>query len=297
MTRLTPADVAPLAESLPGLDDRLRGSTGLGLLPLAVMTAVGPGVDASARLPVGVEATVIPVTAGAGTISGFAEAVAAICEHIGCRSRVAPKTDVAGLAFAAERGAGLVLLADDDRFIALDLSTGFCVDNGLATGHAYAMALHAAAQGVAGRSVLVIGLGAVGMAACATLVRLGADVLVCDTDLVRVEVAARSFPVLPVLSVELGLEGSELVLDASPAPDVIGAEWVTERSVVAAPGMPLGVTASAASALDGRLVHEPLALGVAAMIAQSCLGIWTDQESHPPRRGRRDPARPRGVRS
>ncbi|MHB0981577.1 MAG: 3-methylornithyl-N6-L-lysine dehydrogenase PylD [Thermoleophilia bacterium] len=287
MTRLTAADVSQFAALLPALDRRLRRSTGFDLLTLALMTARGPVVDGAASRLAGLEVSVVPVTAGAGTIDGFADAVASTCAHIGCRSRVTAKTDVAGLAFAAERRADLALLADDERFIALNLATGACVDNGLATGHAYAMALHAAARGVAGQPVLVIGLGPVGMAACATLTRLGATVLVCDTDLVRVEVAARSFPVLPVLSVGIGLEEVDLVLDASPAPDLIGEEWVGERSVVAAPGLPGGVTSAAAAALGHRLIHEPLALGVAAMVAQSCLGIWTDQESRPVRRPRR----------
>ncbi len=287
MTRLTVADVSQLAASLPALDRRLRRSTGFDLLTLALMTARGPVVDGAASRLAGLEVSVVPVTAGAGTIDGFADAVASTCRHIGCRSRVTAKADVAGLAFAAERGAELALLADDERFIALNLATGACVDNGLATGHAYAMALHGAARGVAGQPVLVIGLGPVGLAACATLTRLGATVLVCDTDLVRVEVAARSFSVLPVVSVEIGLEGVDLVLDASPAPDLIGEEWVSERSVVAAPGLPRGVTSAAAATLGHRLIHEPLALGVASMVAQSCLGIWTDQESRPARRPRR----------
>ncbi|MHB8869551.1 MAG: 3-methylornithyl-N6-L-lysine dehydrogenase PylD [Thermoleophilia bacterium] len=291
MTRLTADDVGMVAESLPALDRALLRATGADLLTLALMTACGPEPDDPSAYMPGMEVEVVPITAGAGTISGFTEAVAAVCAHIGCHTHVSTRTDVAGLAFAAERGAELVLLADDERFIAFNLFTGSFVDNGLATGHAYAMALHGAAGGVAGREVLVIGLGPVGLAACATLARLGATVLVCDTDLVRVEVATRSLPVLPVPSVKIGLESVDLVLDASPAPALVRDEWVTARSVVAAPGLPSGVAAGAAAALGYRLIHEPLALGVAAMVVQSCLGIWTDCET-PPRRPRRVRFRP-----
>lgn len=294
MTRLTADDVGVVAASLSVLDRRLRRATGSDLLSLASMTARGPGTDGARTWTEGVEVVVVPVTAGAGTIPGFADAVASVCTHIGCRTHVSSRTDVAGLAFAAERGADLVLLADDERFIAFNLSTGSFVDNGLATGHVYAMALHAAARGLAGRPVLVCGLGPVGLAACATLVRLGAEVLVCDIDLVRVEVATRSFPVLPVLSAGSGLEAVDLVVDASPAPGLIDEEWVGGRSVVAAPGLPCGVTTRAAAALGHRLIHEPLALGVAAMVAQSCLGIWTDQGTRSVRSRRRVRVRPSG---
>ncbi|MHB1344803.1 MAG: 3-methylornithyl-N6-L-lysine dehydrogenase PylD, partial [Thermoleophilia bacterium] len=177
MTRLTADDVGPVAESLPALDRALRRATGADLLTLASMTACGPEPDDPSAYISGMEVEVVPVTAGAGTISGFAEAAAAVCAHIGCHSHVSTRSDVAGLAFAAERGAELVLLADDERFIAFNLFTGSFVDNGLATGHAYAMALYGAAGGVAGREVLVVGLGPVGLAACATLTRLGATVL------------------------------------------------------------------------------------------------------------------------
>lgn len=287
MTRLTADDVGSVATSLPTLDRDLRRATGSDLLGLALMTARGPGLDTDRDRLAGLNVAVVPVTAGMGAIGGFAEAVSAVCAHLGCRSRVTPATDVAGLAFAAERGTDLALLADDERFIALGLATGTCVDNGFATGHAYAMALQAAAKGVAGRPVLVIGLGPVGLAACATLTRLGATVLVCDIDLVRVEVAARSFPVLPVVSVEAGLREVDLVLDASPARDLIAERWVDADSVVAAPGLPCGATPEAAAALGRRLIHEPLALGVAAMVAQSCIGIWTDQGAPPRGRARK----------
>jgi hypothetical protein len=39
--------------------------------------------------------------------------------------------------------------------------------------------------------------------------------------------------------------------------------------VVSSPGLPPGVTAAAARALGERLVHEPLALGVAAMAVEA----------------------------
>ena len=74
------------------------------------------------------------------------------------------------------------------------------------------------------------------------------------------------------MSLADGLARCRLVLDATPSPDLIDAGWVGGDGVVSSPGLPPGVTAAAAAALGDRLVHEPLALGVAAMAVQALLG-------------------------
>ncbi len=117
----------------------------------------------------------------------------------------------------------------------------------------------------------MIGLGPVGRAAAARLVELGAEVLVCELDEARLAAVTGELPVTPVTLAE-GLSRSRFVLDATPAPDLIDADWVGADGVVSSPGLPPGVTAAAARALGERLVHEPLALGVAAMAVQALLG-------------------------
>ncbi|GAB4260353.1 MAG: hypothetical protein Kow00122_17500 [Thermoleophilia bacterium] len=269
VTRLTERLVRRLVVDLPAVEETLVRASGLDIVSLACRAAgARPGGPPAA----GRRICVVPVTAGRGVIGGFTEAVAAVCRHIGCDATVAPHTDIAGLAYAAERGAEVVLAADDDRFVALNLRSGVCVDNGIATGEAYATALDAAAGGVEGRPVLVIGLGPVGMAGAVRLSQLGAQVLVTDLDAARVEVALHSLPVLVVASAQRALATCDLVLDASPAQDLISAGWVSPNSVVAAPGIPVGVTPEAAAALGDRLVHEPLALGVATMVVKACMG-------------------------
>ena len=59
------------------------------------------------------------------------------------------------------------------------------------------------------------------------------------------------------------------MLDATPTPGLIDAAWVGDDGIVCSPGLPPGVTAAAARALGERLVHEPLALGVAAMAVEA----------------------------
>lgn len=267
---MTAGDVDHLPADLPIMDEALRRVTGLSIAALARRAA---GARTATLFPAGRRVCVVPVTAGQGIIEGFSEAVAAVCRHIGCQVSVSPHTDVAGWAFAAERGEEVVLAADDQRFIALNIRMGVCIDNGIATGEGYATALDAASGGVAGRAVLVVGLGSVGMAAAVRLHHLGASVLVADLDAARVEVALHTLPVLAVDSTEAGLGVCDLVLDASTGEGFIPGSWVSPASVVAAAGVPCGVTPDAAEVLGDRLIHDPLVLGVATMVAKACLGV------------------------
>jgi len=269
MTRLVEDDVRALTAHLDQVERALVSLTGRDFVALAARACgVGEGVarDALAHAAV----AVVPITSGEGLIPGFVECVAAICARLGCRARVTAASDVAGFAEALTVGDDLVFAADDRRFLALHPAHRVVADDDPCTAHAYAAALDAAAGqgGCAGKPVLVIGLGPVGRAAAARLVALGARVLVCETDAVRLAAAQSSLPVTAVSLAE-GLAACRLVLDATPTPDLIDADWVGSDGVVSSPGLPPGVTAAAAQALGERLVHEPLALGVAAMAVEA----------------------------
>ncbi len=293
MTRLIESDVRELTAHLVAVESALVRLTGCDLVGLGARACgLGEGVarDALGRARV----AVVPITSGEGLIPGFAECVAAICEHLGCRARITAATDVAGFAEALVGGDELVFAADDRKFLAFDFARRTVADDDPCTAWAYAAALDQAAgvagvagadgmgdagilgggadaAGVAGKPVLVIGLGPVGTAAAARLVELGADVFVAELDEARRARVAGELPVTPVSLAE-GLERCRLVLDATPSPDLIDAGWVGSDGIVSSPGLPPGVTSAAALALGDRLVHEPLALGVAAMAVQALLG-------------------------
>jgi pyrrolysine biosynthesis protein PylD len=269
MTRLTEEDVRWLPGGVAGLEERLARATGLDLVGVAARACDLERDDAAHRLT-RIRVAVVPISAGQGFIAGFAESVAAICEHIGCHAWVTPHPDVAGLADAAEAGARLVFAADEERFIALDITSGACADNGEATGRAFLAALDAAAGGLRGKEVLVLGLGPVGRAAAARAVALGATALAVDPDSVRLEQVSGELGLQPVDFSE-GLARCRLVLDAAPVGGLIPAEWVTPVSIVSAPGMPPAAGPETAEALGERHVHEPLALGVVTMALEALL--------------------------
>jgi len=113
-------------------------------------------------------------------------------------------------------------------------------------------------------------MGPVGRAAAAKARELGAHVIAADSDPQALAVATRTLSIEAVPLPE-GLRRARLIVEATPAADLIGLDDLKSDTVVAAPGMPLGVTAEAAQALGERLVHEPLALGVATMALKASL--------------------------
>jgi pyrrolysine biosynthesis protein PylD len=70
-------------------------------------------------------------------------------------------------------------------------------------------------------------------------------------------------------SVEECFSKARGVILAAPAANLVTEAMVDEDTVIAAPGIPLGLTAEARRKLPERnLIHEPLMLGVATMAVE-----------------------------
>lgn len=274
MTRLRPLDVADIPAALPQLEAGLRAATGEDYLGLAAACAgiTRRAVTARIRLQA---AAVVPVSAGRGIIQGFSEAVAAVLRHMGFRVwHTSP--DVTGFGEAVRRGADLLFAADDQAFLALDLRGRSVVDNAPATALGFVEALDRAAQlrgrKLQGSRVLLIGLGRVGAWAGRFLEQRGARLWVHDRAPGRVRRFAgsgggrRAAPDLTA-----ALEAVDFVFDASPARGLIDASHLKPEMLIAAPGVPHGLTAAAQTASGNRCIHDILPLGVAVMAVHACL--------------------------
>ncbi len=273
MTRLSSDLISGMAETMDAYDIELVQKTGLTLRQIAARTA---GISEEALCTAfGTESVAaIPVTSGQGVIEGFTQAVQAIIHHLGCPSFITESCDAAGLAEGIEKGASILFLADDVRFIAVNLSHKCVVDNDLATGWSYAYALDSFAGGLKEQDVLLIGAGPVGNHALHALLRLGANVGVYDIDGSKVKPLIDKYRIKREKNLSDALDRYTLLFDASPAPDILHPEHIKPETIIAACGIPLGLSDKARTLVEGRLIHDPLQLGTAAMLAIAvCYGL------------------------
>lgn len=274
MTRLKVADIKNIANQLQRYENELIRKTGCTLLEIACF-AVGvrkeeirPHIDS-------LRAAVVPISSGKGVITGFSSTVKAILEHMGISAFVTGQIDVAGVMEAFERKAQLFFMADDNRFVALNFEHPSVVDNAAAAGKGFAAGLDLMSGGVRGKKVLVLGCGPVGFSAVARLLRAGAMVSVydivpgCSLELRR-KIKKRLNTDIKIEKVlKKALSEHRLIIDATDAAGIISEELITPETFIAAPGMPSGLTQGAVKKLSGRLLHDPLQIGVATMAVEA----------------------------
>lgn len=259
MTRLKEQDIDYISARIKAYDEMFKKQTG------CTMEELAKQVTALNSYRGGAKVAVVPVTSGLGIIGGFSETVCNILSYVGAEAYVTSGTDVAGLQEAYERKADIVFMADDDVCSAFTLGKKAYSDNGEATGKIFAAALASAIGEVEGEEVLIMGAGPVGQAAARYLWQKGAIPVICDLD----EAKARK------LAEEEDLVGSYIeayppklssyayIVDATTAGDYITASDVTEKTIIAAPGMPLGVTKEASEI--ATVIHNPLEIGIIMM--------------------------------
>jgi 3-methylornithyl-N6-L-lysine dehydrogenase len=273
MTRLQPDDICHITPNLADYSRELEKKTGRSLLGIACHACNLDEGQYKARLQ-DKQICVVPVTAGLGIISRFSDTVAAILTFLGCRAKVADLTDVSGVAQAFASGYDAIMMADDNRFVAIDLHTRQVIDNADATGRGFAAALDLMAGGIRGRDVLVLGCGPVGASGAGLLASKGARTALLDKDrqtAIQVKKILsdlyRTVDITIAADLETALSYHRFILEATPCADTIAGTMLSPEMRVAAPGVPLGVSAEAAAMLEPHLVHDTLEIGVAVMAA------------------------------
>ncbi len=249
-------------------NDELRAQTGAGLLGIAA-EAAGLSESQLKQLVAEARIGVVPLTTGLGIIGGFSDTVQGILSFLGADAFVTAATDVAGFNEALAAGAKQIFMADDLTCSLIDLRTRCTADNGIATGRGFAAALSLAAKNITGCTVTVLGAGPVGRAAVYYFLSKGAKVVLFDKN----PTCLARMGEVPGVTLATGgtdaLAAGSLYFEATTARDTITLADMSEDTLVAAPGIPLGISAEAMAKYGRQVIQDPLELGVASML--SCL--------------------------
>ncbi|NYE58502.1 3-methylornithyl-N6-L-lysine dehydrogenase PylD [Carboxydothermus ferrireducens] len=268
MTRLTNFDIANISANLKNYDQELFLKAGLRLKEIA---AKATQKDVTIE-KINYKVAVIPMTCGQGVIEGFAETVRDIIKFLGFNAFVCQKSDVAGFVEALDKRAKIILMADDEKFIAYNLENHKISDNDKATAKGYVIALDSMVKGVQGKDILLLGAGRVGSYAAFYLTNLGAHLAIYDIEQQKALNLARkvndAFNIEPkiIFNLDDALKRYDIIFDATPAPQIINEQHLSENKFIAAPGIPLGVKNELIPMIQQRLIHDPLQIGVATMI-------------------------------
>ena len=275
MTRLTTDDIETIQFQLNRYDRHLVSVTGRTLLGIGAWASGFGDVAHLQQVAPTIKMAVVPFRSGLGVISGFAETVCGILVHLGFDAVVTGRSDVAGIADAVEMGAQVIMAADDDRFVAFCPRQGKTVDNSRATANGFVAGLDLMAGGLEGKGVLVLGCGPVGRFAVEELLTRKASVCLVDRvaakaeDLAGWAQEAFQTTIQVASDADQALSTHHLIVDATNVADVIRARHVTAKTRVAAPGMPCGMTPHAREKLGGRILPDPLQIGVATMACEA----------------------------
>lgn len=273
MTRLTNADIADIG-SWNEYDRLIQQNLGVDLIGLAARAADRPKAEVRRALA-GRKLAAVPVSSGEGIVGGFAASLAGIGEHLGMTAQAMDQPDSDGFKQAEAWGADIVIYADDHHFLARDVLSGEVADNNPATSRVFVAALELLNGGsLAGREVVVLGLGVIGRGAAERLLELGAVPLLYDVNpaagLTPLVSRLAGAVVLPDRAALAGaLTRTSLIFDATPVPEALAKNLWPANPVVAAPGVPLAWPPGwlQPKGRIGRLWHDPLQAGTAAMLA------------------------------
>jgi pyrrolysine biosynthesis protein PylD len=270
-----------ILSDLDNYEEDLKSKTGLSLTGIAARAA-GLGEDDVQNGPESALVGVVPVTAGRGRISGFCGCLAGILSHLRFQSFVTAYTDAAGLAEAFEKQADVIMMADDVRFVAIHTPSRQVIDNAAATAEGFVTGLSLMAGGLEGRNVLVLGCGRVGGHAAEALLMMNARVSLYDIDPDRCRTLFKMLSRTPDMRIagsvaifdnfDRAMAEHQYIIDTTPAEGIIRLHHLTPDTWISAPGVPCGLCPDARSKIAGRLLHDPLQIGVATMafLALAC---------------------------
>ncbi len=281
MTRLKNSDICDISSRLGEYDLDLFNKTGRNIFGIACHTCGLNEIDMKDRARSFI-IHVVPITAGQGVISDFSETVCAILRFLGFNALVSGKPDTSGISLAFEQKADAIMMADDERFVGINLKTRYVADNSEMTGRVFAAVLDLMAKGIRDKDVLVMGCGPVGEASARAFLKYNARLSIYDSNFKaalslkeKLLIASKDTRINIHKKESIDFSNYKYILEATPSENTIPESQLSGSQVsgspnfahklIAAPGVPLGISANSAKILKDGLVHDKLELGVAAM--------------------------------
>ncbi len=263
MTRLITEWIEDIKDKVREKEAGLKQITGLSYVAVAAKSS-GWSISDIERAARQIKVGVVPVTSGEGIIGSFAESVAAVTSTVGFRSFITECCDVSGIFEAHKREADIIFMADDDRYISFNLNRKKMTDNNAATAAGYLTALEEAQGPLIGNEVLLLGFGILGQEFLKRLLKRGIRVTGYDVDENRLKAMGWSGATL--LEKEEDMKRFKLVIDATSQGSWIHSGMLHPDAWIAAPGIPLSFDEETRTEYEGRLIHDYLEIGTAAML-------------------------------
>ena len=255
MALLTPEDLENIKRQLQEADSAVRRVTGLDIK--------GVCKDFYGTTSCGEKIGIVPVTSGNGIIGNFSASLHAITEYFGFDSFVTNMPDVSGYYEAVRNGAQIILMADDNTFLAHNLKNGKIANNQPCTGIIYAEIASRYLKADS-KEVLAVGLGKVGFPGVAHFVQKGFRVYGYDADRTLLEKTVDSLGITPFDPTSP--RKFSIIFEATPCADTIPEAALSENCVISTPGIPCAISRELQKKYGIELVMEPLGIGTASML-------------------------------
>jgi pyrrolysine biosynthesis protein PylD len=183
---------------------------------------------------------------------------------MGFRSFVTECFDVCGIFEAHKKEADIIFMADDDKFISINLNKKKMTDNNTATAAGYITALEEAQGSLVGKEVLLLGFGVLGQEFLKRLMKKGIRVTGYDIDENRLK--AMGWSGAAILQNTEDMKRFKVVIDATNRGGWIHSEMLHPEAWIASPGIPLSLDDETYPEYEKRLIHDYLEIGTAAML-------------------------------
>ena len=301
MTRLTKENIRSIEATSHEWNRYLKTHTGLAYIDIASKVS-GKSVAEIEKAAEEYTIRVVPITTGLGVIDFFSDSITAIIKTMDFSVKVTNNSDVDGLYEACKDEADIVFMADDNRYIALNLKNGRIGENDYATANGYIEILESCVNteidrkkigtqteqsqsrpSIAQRNrllasqqgrpiqqemlpypVLVLGYGPVGKEMAVALKKKSALVTVYDKDPGKLITAKKHG--LKTIEFDSEIKNFKLIADATNEGGWLGKDMLDDEALIVAPGIPLSLDKQAQRKFTGRFIHDNLEIGTVSML-------------------------------